>query len=121
MKDPYPDEVQGTVEAVTTLLGSRATLFAYQSQGPSGEKWLGPTVESVVEELARDGHRQLLVAQIRFLCDHVETLYDIELKQFAAGRELQLERIAMLNGSPGLIYMLASVLTAHESSLCSTS
>ncbi len=111
MKDPYPDEMQGTVEAVTTLLGSRATLFAYQSQGPSGEKWLGPTVESVVEE------------QIGLLCDHVETLYniDIELKQFAAGRELQLERIAMLNDSPDLIDTLASVLTAHESSLCSKS
>ena len=123
MKDPYRDEVQGTVEAVTTLLGSRATLFAYQSQGPSGEKWLGPTVESVVEELARDGHREMLVALIGFLCDHVETLYniDIELKQFAAGRELQLERIAMLNDSHGLIDTLASVLTAHESSLCSTS
>jgi ferrochelatase len=121
MKDPYPDEVQGTVEAVTTLPGSRATLFAYQSQGPSGEKWLGPAVELVVEELVRDEHRQLLVAQIGFLCDHVETLYDIELKQFAAGRELQLERIAMLNDSPGLIDTLASVLTAHESSLCPTS
>jgi ferrochelatase len=53
----------------------------------------------------------------------VETLYDIdiELKQFAAGRGLQLERIAMLNDSPGLIDTLTSVLTAHESALCSTS
>ena len=55
--------------------------------------------EAVVEELSRDGHRQVLVAPIGFLCDHVETLYDIdiELKQFAAGQGLQLERIAMLN------------------------
>jgi ferrochelatase len=76
-----------------------------------------------VEELSRDGHRQVLVAPIGFLCDHVETLYDIdiELKQFAAGRGLQLERIAMLNDSPGLIDTLTSVLTAHESALCSTS
>jgi ferrochelatase len=123
MKDPYPDEVNGTVEAVTALLGGRPTLFAYQSQGRSGEKWLGPTVESVVEELAREGHHEVLVAPIGFLCDHVETLYDIdiELKQFAADRGLQLERIAMLNDSPGLIDTLASVLTAHESSLCPTS
>ena len=102
MKDPYPDEVRGTVEAVTALLGGRPTRFAYQSQGRSGETWLGPTVESVVEELARDGRHEVLVAPIGFLCDHVETLYDIdiELKQFAAGRGLQLERIAMLNDSP---------------------
>lgn len=123
MKDPYPDEVHGTVEAVTALLGDRATLFAYQSQGRSGEKWLGPTVESVVDALALDGHRQVLIAPIGFLCDHVETLYDIdiELKQFAAGRNLQIERIAMLNDSPALVDTLASVLRAHESSLCSIS
>jgi ferrochelatase len=122
-KDPYPDEVKGTAEAVTALLDRRLTRFAYQSQGRSGEQWLGPTVESVVEELARDGHGQVLVAPIGFLCDHVETLYDIdiELKQFARSRGLHLERIAMLNDSPALIDTLVSVLTAHESSLCHTS
>jgi ferrochelatase len=123
MKDPYPDEVKGTVEAVTALLGDRTTRFAYQSQGRSGEAWLGPTVESVVEDLAREGHRQVLVSPIGFLCDHVETLYDIdiELKTFASGLGLQLERVAMLNDSDALIDTLASVLASHESSLCPTS
>ncbi len=123
MKDPYPDEVKGTVASVTALLGNQPTRFAYQSQGRSSEPWLGPTVESAVDELAHEGHRQVLVAPIGFLCDHVETLYDIdiELKQYAAGRGLQLERIAMLNDSPTLIDTLASVLKAHESSHCSIS
>ncbi|HKC93040.1 MAG TPA: ferrochelatase [Nitrospira sp.] len=119
MKDPYPDEVQGTVEAVTALLGGQPTRFAYQSQGRSGEQWLGPTVESAIEELSRAGHRQVLVAPIGFLCDHVETLYDIdiELKQLASSRGMQLERIAMLNDSPAMIEILADVLALHESSL----
>lgn len=123
MNDPYPDEVKGTVEAVTEQLDDRPTFFAYQSQSRSGEAWLGPTVESVVEKLAQDGRRHVLVAPIGFLCDHVETLYDIdiELKHFAAGRGLQLERITMLNDSAALIETLTSVLLAHESSLCSTS
>jgi tetratricopeptide (TPR) repeat protein len=43
--------VQGTVEAVTALLGGRPTRFAYQSQGRSGEKWLEPTVEHYREEM----------------------------------------------------------------------
>ena len=119
MKDPYPDEVQGTVEAVTALLGSQPTRFAYQSQGRSGEQWLGPTVDSAIEELSLAGHRQVLVAPIGFLCDHVETLYDIdiELKQLASSRGMQLERIAMLNDSPAMIEILADVLALHESSL----
>jgi ferrochelatase len=120
MKDPYPDEVQGTVEAVTALFGTQPTVFAYQSQGRSSEPWLGPTVESAIENLARAGQRYVLVAPIGFLCDHVETLYDIdiELKHVAASRGIQLERMAMLNDSPALVETLLDVLAAHESSLC---
>jgi ferrochelatase len=119
MKDPYPDEVRGTVEAVTALLGDTPTRFAYQSQGRSGEKWLGPTVETAVDDLAREGHRHVLVAPIGFLCDHVETLYDIdiELTQYAKSRGIHLERMAMMNASSAMVETLASVLVAHQSSL----
>ncbi|HSA60785.1 MAG TPA: ferrochelatase [Nitrospiraceae bacterium] len=120
MKDPYPDEVKGTVEAVTALLGSQPVRFAYQSQGRSSEAWLGPTVEAVLDALHREGHRQVLVAPIGFICDHVETLFDIdiELKQLAANKGMQLERMAMLNDSPALVETLRDILAAHESSLC---
>lgn len=119
MKDPYPEEVKGTVQAVCEQLGSQPTRFAYQSQGRSGEKWLGPTVEETLAELAQEGHRHVLVAPIGFICDHVETLYDIdiELKQLAQTKGLQLERIPMLNASEALIDIVTSVVEAHESSL----
>ena len=119
MNDPYPQEVRGTVEAVKAFLGEQPTRFAYQSQGRSGEAWLGPTVESAIEDLNLAGHRHVLVAPIGFLCDHVETLYDIdiELKQLANRKGIQLERIAMLNDSPALIETLVNVLAAHESSM----
>lgn len=120
LKDPYPDEVNGTVEAVTQSLGNQPTYFAYQSQGRSSEQWLGPTVESVLDTISREGHRHVLVAPIGFICDHVETLFDIdiELKQLAVNKGLHLERMAMLNDSLPLIETLRDVLTAHESSHC---
>ena len=119
MKDPYPEEVKGTAQAVCEQLGTQPTRFAYQSQGRSGEKWLGPSVEEALAELAQEGHRQVLVAPIGFICDHVETLFDIdiELTQLARTKGLQLERIPMLNASAPLIDMLMSVVEAHESSL----
>lgn len=118
MNDPYPEEVQATVKAVCDRLGVMTTRFAYQSQGRSGEKWLGPTIEHALEGLHREGCRQVLVAPIGFVCDHIETLYDldIELKESAGRKGMQLERIAMLNASPALIEMLASVIETHESS-----
>jgi ferrochelatase len=120
MKDPYPDEVKGTVEAVTQFLGNQPTYFAYQSQGRSSEPWLGPTVESMLETIQLAGHRYVLVAPIGFICDHVETLFDIdiEIKQLAVNKGIHLERMAMLNDSLPLIETLRDVLAAHESSLC---
>ena len=117
MGDPYPKEVRGTVEAISAALGGQPTRFAYQSQGRSSEPWLGPTVESAIEALQHEGHTRVLVAPIGFLCDHVETLYDIdiELKQLAADKGIHLERMPMLNASSALIETLVSVLASHES------
>ncbi|NGZ03048.1 MAG: ferrochelatase, partial [Nitrospira sp. WS238] len=117
MKDPYPDEVKGTVEAVRQLLGSQPTYFAFQSQGRSNEPWLGPTVESMLDTILQAGHRHVLVAPIGFICDHVETLFDIdiELKQLAVSKGLQLERMAMLNDSSAMLETLQDVLATHES------
>jgi ferrochelatase len=118
MKDPYPDQVRETMEAVISKLGGRVCRFGYQSQGRSAEPWLGPTVESVLDDLVRQGHRHVLVAPIGFVSDHVETLYDIdiELKARARSQGVQLERMPMLNASAALIGILASVVEAHEMS-----
>ncbi|MBM4139301.1 MAG: ferrochelatase [Nitrospira sp.] len=119
MNDPYPEEVKGTVEAVTACLGCQPTAFAYQSQGRSSEPWLGPTIEAMLDTLHQAGCQQVLVAPIGFICDHVETLYDIdiELKSLAAGKGMQLERMAMLNDQPALLDILLDILVTHESSL----
>ncbi len=118
MKDPYPDEVRGTMAAVCEQLGPVTAHFAFQSQGRSGEKWLGPDVESTLEELHHDGHRHVLIAPIGFLSDHVEILYDvdIEFRRVAQSKGMQLERIPMLNANSALIETLASVLEEHQAS-----
>ena len=66
------------------------------------------------------GHRHVLVAPIGFICDHVETLFDIdiELKQLAVSKGLHLERMAMLNDSAAILETLRDVLAAHESTPC---
>ena len=117
MKDPYPDEVRGTMDAVCRALGEPSARFAFQSQGRSDEPWLGPTVEETLDVLIQEGHRHVLVAPIGFLSDHLEVLYDIDIqfRDYAAARGMQLERMAMLNACVPLIETLASVLHEHES------
>lgn len=117
--DPYPGQVRQTVEAVLAVLGplpSGATWrFAYQSQGRSEEKWLGPTVEATLEELHGLGFRHVLMAPIGFVSDHLEVLYDIdiEFRKRASEKGMWLERIAMPNATPPLIETLLDVVTTH--------
>lgn len=119
MNDPYPKQVQGTMQTVCEHLRTPTTRFAYQSQGRSGEKWLGPTVESTIDDLHRQGHRHVLLAPIGFLSDHLEVLYDVDIafRRWAESKGMQFERIAMLNASPALITILASLLEEHQASL----
>ena len=93
--------------------------FAYQSQGRSGEQWLGPTVEPTIEALYREGHRHVLIAPIGFLSDHLEVLYDVDIafRRLAESKGMQLERMAMLNAGPALIAILAALFEEHQASL----
>lgn len=119
--DSYPSEVTATVVAVTGRLRETregrpiVARFAYQSQGRSSEPWLGPSVEEMLEELADEGYRGVVVAPVGFVSDHVETLYDIdiELRALAAGRGMRLERMAMLNAGDPLVDTLAAVIDEH--------
>jgi ferrochelatase len=116
--DPYADEVRATMEAVCRRLaedrGGAAVpaRFAYQSQGRTSETWLGPGVETVLEELAGEGRRQVLMAPIGFLSDHVEISYDIdvEFRALADKLGLRLERMPMLNASDPLVHTVAALV-----------
>lgn len=111
-EDPYPYEVGRTAEGVAKLIGLEAWEVAYQSQGATAEPWLGPTLDEVFAKCAAQGQRQLLLAPIGFVCDHVEILYDIDIlaQSSAQDKGLCLMRTASLNTSPTFIEALASVV-----------
>jgi len=110
--DPYPDELAATGEALMERLGPHPHHFAYQSAGKSPDPWLGPDAGEVIADLAREGHKNVLIAPVGFTCEHVEILYDVDIvyKQQAAGLGMRLERIEMLNTAPAMIEALASLV-----------
>ena len=113
--DPYDGEVHETAAAVASHCGISRYRFAYQSQGATSEKWLGPTVESTLDELASAGSLRVLLAPIGFVADHVEILYDIDVafQQYASQRGILLRRTASLNDSPTFIRALATLVMKH--------
>jgi len=116
--DPYEQQAKETARAVGSnvpCLTVELRRFAFQSQGMSGGPWLGPTVESVILELKRGGHKGVVIAPIGFVCDHVEILYDIDIafRQFATEQEMRLWRSESLNASPAFIAAIADLVSAR--------
>lgn len=62
--DPYPDELQESVRLVAERLQPKDHHWAFQSQGASAEPWLGPSVEDTLQQLADEGHTNLLLVPI---------------------------------------------------------
>jgi ferrochelatase len=110
--EQYDGEARATASAVAARLGLAGWEFAYQSQGMSGGTWLGPTVESCLERYAAQGVREVVIAPIGFVSDHVEILYDIDVlfRGYAAERGMALTRPESLNGSATFTAALAEVV-----------
>ena len=108
-QDPYPDQLQASVDGVLSRLGPRAAQLAYQSAGRTDEPWLGPDASDTVRELAREGIRNVLICPIGFVSDHLEVLYDIDIELQGLSRSLgvRLERTESLNDHPLLLEALA--------------
>ena len=115
--DVYETQARETASLVAKAAGLQGNTwrFAFQSQGMSGGAWLGPTVESTIAALKREGHSGVFIQPVGFLCDHVEILYDIDVifKQFAERERMRLWRAQSLNDSPLLISALAEIAASR--------
>lgn len=113
--DPYPDELLGSAKGIAEMLELPDWRFTYQSQGETGEPWLGPDVLDTLAELAAEGKKYVLQVPFGFVCDHLEILYDIDIEGKHKANELglQLERIRLLNDDPAFVDLLKTVVTGQ--------
>jgi ferrochelatase len=111
--DPYEQQVRETAALVAKTVGLEEFSVAFQSQGMTAEPWIGPRVESLIDQLASCGKRHVLLAPVGFVCDHVEILYDIDIffREYAKTRGVTVHRSASLNDSPLFIQALAAIVT----------
>jgi ferrochelatase len=111
--DRYPDEVNAAVQAVVakTRLANPWRLV-YQSQGASGDAWLGPGLREALQDASARGARDVVLCPLGFLSDHIEILYDldIEARAWARACNVELLRTRSLNADDALVQALASVI-----------
>jgi ferrochelatase len=113
--DPYERQVRETAALVAGAVGLSDYRLAFQSQGMTAEKWIGPTVESQIDELAQAGCKDVLLAPVGFVSDHVEILYDIDVlfRDYGKARGVVVRRSESLNASPKFVSALASLVSAQ--------
>ena len=111
----YVVQLQETARAVAAAadLDAPRWSFAYQSAGHTPEEWLKPDILEVLPRLAAAGHRDVVVAPVQFLADHLETLYDIDVaareQAMTAGFQ-SFVRINAPNAEPDFISVLKNVV-----------
>jgi ferrochelatase len=111
--DPYQEQIVETVRMVAAQAGIKEWRIAWQSKGARAtEPWIGPEVEPTLDRIAEEGFKAVLEVPIGFTCDHMETLYDIDIVHRAHAQKLGLvfERAVSLNTSPLFIKALANIV-----------
>ncbi|MBK7092718.1 MAG: ferrochelatase [bacterium] len=109
--DPYVEQVKKTA---AMSAGKREYHLAFQSRtGPV--KWVGPDTVVEVKRLLEDPERKLFIVPISFVCDHIETLYelDIQLKELVGEEKgSRIRRMPMFNDDPSFGRILAELIRA---------
>lgn len=108
--DPYVEHINATIRAVeerTKIFGR----LAFQSRsGPV--RWLTPSTPDMLQLLAQEGVKDILMVPLSFVSDHVETLYEIDIlyREMAEKLGMQLARTESLNLKEDFIAGLSALV-----------
>ncbi len=99
--DPYPKQIEETVRLACESGAKeypgwpRTHLLCYQSRvGPA--KWLQPPLTGTIERLGHEGVKEMLVAPISFVTEHIETLHEINIEAREEAKKLGVETFRMM-------------------------
>jgi ferrochelatase len=110
--DPYRDELLETSRLVAERAGVHEWTFAFQSESPTGEPWLGPDILAHLNELAATDVRDVVLCPVGFVADHLEIRWDLDVEAADRARALgiRLDRIDLPNAEPAFIGVLAGLV-----------
>ena len=108
--DPYVDHLKETIAAVEKITNAPGKICYQSRSGPV--EWLTPSTPEMLDQLAREGCRNILMVPISFVSDHVETLYEVDMlyKEMAENLGMRLQRAPSLNLQPQFIEALKELV-----------
>ena len=110
----YVQQVEEACRLVAGRAGRAEYQLVYQSRsGPPGQPWLEPDILKYLCELAGTGAtRDVIIAPIGFISDHMEVLYDLdtEARQLCDRLGLNMVRAATAGADPRFAAMIRELV-----------
>jgi ferrochelatase len=74
--------------------------------------WLQPDINDTIQQVHAEGYRDVIVAPIGFLCDHMEVLYDLDIqaRNTATVCGMTYARAATVGNHPAFVAMLSTLI-----------
>ncbi|WP_342430195.1 ferrochelatase [Neobacillus sp. FSL H8-0543] len=111
--DPYLNQLKETADLIAEQAGIDKYEIGWQSAGNTPEPWLGPDVQDLTRELAKEHqYKAFVYVPVGFVCEHLEVLYDNDYECKVVTDEVGASyyRPKMPNADPEFIDALATVI-----------
>jgi protoporphyrin/coproporphyrin ferrochelatase len=94
--DPYSGQIKKTIESVMKERDEAYSLCYQSKVGPA--KWLEPSTNDKIKELAKNGVKNLLIVPISFVSDHIETEYELGILYKITAGEARVKNYLVMKG-----------------------
>jgi len=114
----YVKQLRETMRLVATAAGLTTGELVFQSRsGPPSQPWLEPDILDHLRHLHAQGAKNVLVAPIGFISDHLEVMFDLdtEAQDLAGELGLNMVRAATAGTHPAFIRMLRQLIAERLS------
>lgn len=109
----YVQQLNETAKLVSEAAGITDWKVVYQSRsGPPTQPWLTPDIGDHIREIHTSGVRELVIAPIGFISDHMEVLYDLDTEAAELCQELgiRMVRAKTAGTHPAFVRMIRELL-----------
>jgi ferrochelatase len=114
----YERQLIEACRLVADELGQPNWRLVYQSRsGAPGQLWLEPDVADHLRALRAVGVKDVVLAPIGFISDHIEVLYDLDVEARQVAAELGLDTVRAATGGthPAFVAMIRDLVTERLS------
>ncbi|HZQ55032.1 MAG TPA: ferrochelatase [Bryobacteraceae bacterium] len=114
----YEKQLRETSRLVAEAVGFREWDLVFQSRsGPPGQPWLGP---DILDHLKTLPSRDVLLAPLGFVSDHLEVLYDLDVEAADLARQLgiRMVRAQTVGTHPAFIRMIRQLVLNPNAGVC---